>query len=146
MKQLPSPQTDVFYRMRFKIVSQGANWAYVERFRTAGGTPLIGVYVTQSTVGKLGYRNDVTGASTTSSITVTRGAWHDLQVHLHVDTATGTGFTETWFDGNFVPALSKSEGVGTTATGKLQLGDAGGGYARDIAFDDIAAATGFVGP
>ncbi|MEO8285683.1 MAG: hypothetical protein ABI670_04560 [Chloroflexota bacterium] len=145
LKQLSAPQTDLFFRIRFKIVSQGANWAYLERFRTAGGVPLIGAYVSQSTVGKLGYRNDVTGISTTSTTTVTRGAWHELQVHLHVDTVGGQSQTETWFDGVRLSDLSRTEAIGTTATGKLQLGDTSGGYARDIAYDDVVASTGFVG-
>jgi hypothetical protein len=144
LKQLSQTRPELYYRIRFNLLSQGSNWAYLERFRTSGGTPLLGVYVTQSTVGKLGYRNDITGISTTSNVTVTRGAWHELQVHVLIDMVTGQDITETWFDGVRVDALSLTQAMGTTPLGKMQLGDTGTGYTRDVVFDDVTVSTGFV--
>src|SRR5436305_3233319 len=101
----------------FKLVSQSSN-LFLLRFRTAGSGSLLGLFV--SSTGKLGYRNDVTGVSTTSSTAVSSGVWHGAQVHVHINGASST--TETWLDGVKVAGLSKTESLGTTPVGQIQAG------------------------
>jgi Calcineurin-like phosphoesterase/Bacterial Ig domain/Putative Ig domain len=140
-KQLGAEQSDVYYRIRFKLISQGANTVNLLKFRTAANGSILGVYVTST--GKLGYRNDVAGVSTNTTIPVALGVWHDLQIRVRIDGAAGQ--TETWMDGVRIDALSKTESLGTSMVGRLQLGDTSSGRTYDVAFDEIAAATSFIG-
>ncbi|HSM38246.1 MAG TPA: Ig-like domain-containing protein, partial [Candidatus Limnocylindrales bacterium] len=140
---LATPRTDLYYRVRFKILTRDTNSVYLQRFRTAGvtlGGSLLGLYV--SSTGKLGYRNDVGGASTTSGVTVTSNSWHEVQVRLTV--AGAQGAVAVWYDGAPVAALSKSEDVGTAQIGQLQMGDNAPNRTHTVLFDDVAASTGFI--
>src|SRR6266508_1289648 len=139
-KQLSTAQSDLYYRIKFKIISQGANSVYLQRFRTTTGTSLLGVYV--SSTGKLGYRNDVTGVSTTSTANAGVGGWHELQTHVVINGSLSQ--TEVWLDGNRISALSKTESLGTVAIGRIQFGENSTGRVYDIAFDDNAADTSFI--
>jgi fibronectin type 3 domain-containing protein len=139
-KQLSVAQSDLYYRIKFKIVSQGASSVYLQRFRTTSGTALLGVYV--SSTGKLGYRNDVTGVSTTSTANVSTGSWHELQTRVVVNGSASQ--TEVWLDGNRIGALSKTESLGTAAVGRVQFGENSTGRVYDIAFDDNVVDTSFI--
>ena len=82
----------------------------------------------------------------TSSQTVTRGVWHELQAHLHVDAANQTaGQVEVWYDGALVPDLSVTQDFGIAPVGRLQLGEHASGMTYDFVFDDIVADTQFIG-
>jgi hypothetical protein len=98
---------------------------------------VLGVYVASN--GKLGYRNDVAGQSTSSPVAVTNGVWHTLQVHVVINGAAGQ--VETWLDGVAVNQLTKTENLGTTAIGRLQIGENSADRIYDIAFDTVAADT-----
>jgi hypothetical protein len=136
-KQLASAQSEVYYQIRFKLISQGANTVNLLKFRTAANASILGVYVTST--GKLGYRNDVAGVSTNTTTAVDPGVWHELQIRVRIDGTSGQ--TETWLDGVRVAALSKTESLGTSPVGRLQLGDTSSGRTYDVAFDEVAAAT-----
>jgi hypothetical protein len=138
---LGAEQPEVYYRIRFKLISQGANTVNLLKFRTAANGSILGVYVTSS--GKLGYRNDVAGVSTNTTTAVAPGVWHELQIRVRIEGASGQ--TETWLDGVRVAALSKAESLGTSAVGRLQLGDTSSGRTYDVAFDEITAGTTFIG-
>jgi hypothetical protein len=136
-KTLETGQPELYYRIRFKVKSIGAGTAsvYLGRFRTAANAALLGFYV--SSAGKLGYRNDVTGISTTSTAPVAFGVWHTVVVHVIVNDAQSQ--TETSLDGAPVAALSKTESLGTAPIGRLQLGDSSTGRSYDVLLDDVAA-------
>jgi hypothetical protein len=110
------------------------------KFRTGTGSWLLGVYL--SSTGKLAYRNDVAGVSTSSTTTVSTGTWHSLQVHVVINGANGQ--TETWLDGVKINALSKTESLGTTPIGRIQLGENSTGRSYDVAFDTVAADTNLI--
>ncbi|MDH4113482.1 MAG: hypothetical protein OEV60_12520 [Actinomycetota bacterium] len=131
--QLGQTESDLYYRTWFKLESQANNNVYLMKFRTASGSSLVGVYVNSN--GSLRYRNDVAGSTTTSNTFVTQGVWHELQVRLR----TGAGRVETWLDGNPVAQLTKNEAVGSTPTGRLQLGENSTGRTFSVAFDDVVA-------
>jgi hypothetical protein len=134
--QLDQTASDLFYRTWFKVESQGSGSSvYLLKFRTATGASLVGVYVNSN--GTLRYRNDVAGTTSSSSVVVTPGVWHELQVRLR----TGAGRVETWLDGASIAALTKNEAVGSVPIGRLQLGDNSTGRTFSVAFDDVVAST-----
>jgi len=139
-RQLASGQTELFYRMRFKLISQPGGTSYLGKFRTATGSSLLGFYVTSTN--RLGIRNDFAGLSTTSTTSVTLATWHELQVRIKINGATGQ--SEVWYDGAPVAALARTFDLGTAPVGRIQLGDnAGGTY--DIALDNVELDTRFIG-
>jgi hypothetical protein len=138
VKTLSTAQTQLYYRVRFKLVSAAPQGVYLQRYRTAGNSSQIGVMV--SSAGKLAYRNDVSGVTTTTTTAVTVGAWHEIQIHVVVNGTSG--LAEVWYDGAQVS--SKAENFGTTGIGKVQLGDNATGKTYDVAFDDVAVSSSFI--
>jgi hypothetical protein len=140
-RQLSSTYTELYYRLRFKVITQGATSnVNLLKVRTPTGTSILGVY--RSSSGNLGYRNDVAGVSTPSSTPVAAGAWHDLQVRVLIN---GTqGLTETWLDGIRIAALSKTENFGTTPIGRIQIGENSTGRTFDVAIDEVVVNTQFI--
>jgi hypothetical protein len=88
-----------------------------------------------SPTGVLGYQNNVTAASTYSSAPVSRGVWHSLEVRVVINGTSSR--TETLLDGQPVPALTKTESLGTTPIGRFRLGENISGRTYDVAFDDV---------
>jgi parallel beta-helix repeat protein len=140
-KTLGTTHAELYYRIRFKVVSQGASSTMnVLKLRTATGTALFGLF--RNTAGSLGYRNEVAAVSTTSSTPVSTGVWHEVQVRVRINGASGA--TETWLDGVRIAALSKTENFGTTPIGRLQIGENSSGKVYDVAFDNVVANTSFI--
>ncbi|HET6771591.1 MAG TPA: DNRLRE domain-containing protein, partial [Actinomycetota bacterium] len=141
--QLGTTYNELFYRIRFKVVSQGAasnNTVNLLKLRTGTGGSILGLY--RNPQGRLGYRNDVAAVSTTSATTITAGTWHEVQIRLRINGASGE--SETWFNGVRIAALSKTENFGTNPIGRIQLGENSASRNFDIAFDDITADTSFI--
>ncbi|HEY3312200.1 MAG TPA: Ig-like domain-containing protein [Anaerolineales bacterium] len=139
-RTLGAPLSDLYYSTWFKLNSQGATSAYLQRFRTGANGAILGVFV--SSTGKLGYRNDVASASTTSTTSVSQGSWHQLQTHVLVNGASSQ--VEVWLDGTKVPALSKTDSLGTLPIGRIQLGDSQSTDVYDTVFDEVTYDTSFV--
>lgn len=135
-RSLPSTQSNLYYRVRFKVLSQGSSSApYLLRFRTSSNVSLLGVYL--ATNGTLAYRNDAGSVSRSSTTVVSKNAWHDLQVHVRINGASSQ--TEVWLDGTKITALSRTdESMGTTAIGRIQIGDNATGRSFDVAFDNVS--------
>lgn len=138
-KQLAAAQNDVYFRLRFKLVSLVSN-VYLMRFRTSSNTSLLGVYV--SNTGKLAYRNDIAGVATTSNTMVTTGVWHDLQVRVLINGTAGQ--TEVWLDGVRIDALSNTESLSSTPVRRIQVGDNSSGRTFDVAYDNVTVNTSFI--
>jgi chitodextrinase len=140
---LPSPQANLFYEVHFKLVSQGANTVFLQRFRTAraaasgaSAKAILGVYVSNNTAHALDVRNDITATNITSTTGVSLGVWHTLQTHVNVT----TGQVDVWLDGSL--ALSTSgQSLGPDPVGIIQLGENSGSKAYDVLFDDVAVDT-----
>jgi hypothetical protein len=140
-KQLSTTQTDLYYRIRFKVLSQAANTVNVMKFRSAADGAILSVSI--NNLGKLSYRNDVSGGSVNSNVAVSPGSWQTLQVHLHIaDTASQI---EVWYNDAPVSALTRADAFGTNPIGRIQLGENTTGLTYDIAFDDAVASLGYVG-
>jgi hypothetical protein len=75
---------------------------------------------------------------------VSTGVWHEVQVRVRINGASGE--SETWLDGVRIASLSKVENFGTTPIGRLQIGENSSGKVYDVAFDNVAASTGFMAP
>jgi N-acetylneuraminic acid mutarotase len=134
-ENLPAPQSEVFYRTWFKVISQGSNQVVLQRLWTESKNWLLSVYVNAQ--GKLGHKNHVTGGAVVSAVVPSKGAWHELEVRVVVNGASST--VEVWLDGTKVNALTKSTDLGTVAVGHIQIGDSVANRTYDVAFDDVAA-------
>jgi hypothetical protein len=115
--------------------SKDATTLYLGRLRTSANASILGMYI--SSTGKLGYRNDVAAASHTSTVAPSLGVWHTLETHLTINGASG--LVETWLDGVRVDALCRTENLGTSGVGVVQIGDTSSGRTFDIVFDDVEA-------
>ncbi len=133
-ENLTTPRTELYANLHFKVLSQGANSIYLARLRTATGTPLVTLYV--SSTGKVGYRNEVAGVSNTSTAAAASGTWHSAQLHVIVQGDTST--VEIWLDGVKVNGLPTSASLGTTAIGRVELGDSATNQTYDVAYDDVS--------
>lgn len=141
--QLGSTYGELFYRIRFKVLSQGVasnNSVNLLKLRTGAGASILGMF--RNPQGRLAYRNDVAGVSTTSSTTVATGTWHELQIRARIH--GGSGQSETWFNGVRIATLSKTENLGTNAIGRIQLGENSSSRTYDVAFDDVVADTSII--
>jgi len=132
-RTLTTGYNELYHQVRFKVVSQGANAVILLRERTSTGAAIVRVYLDSS--GRLAYRNDVAGTTTTSTAKPTVGSWHTVQAHTLVNGTAGQ--IDIWLDGTLV--LSKSESLGTTAIGRLQLGDDTAGRSYDVIYDEFVA-------
>jgi hypothetical protein len=141
-EQLAQTWPSLYYSTRFYVASRGSSSVYLLRFRTATKTAIAAVFV--SSTGKLALRNDVTGVTTTSSTSVSSGAWHTLEFYGSVNGASGQ--TSVWLDGTPVGELTGPQSLGTTPIGYLQLGDTTTGRTFDVAFDDVHADPLFIAP
>ena len=136
-RSLSTPRPDLYYRVRFNIASK-STIAYLMRFRTASNGDMLGINVNSS--GKLAIYNRTTGTTTTSTVSVSNGSWHEIQVHAN----QATGVVELWFDGTLVPALSFAQSLGSTPIGVIELGEPSSGRTFDISYDDVLVSTSFI--
>jgi glucose/arabinose dehydrogenase len=132
-RQLSAAASDVSYSMRFRVASQGANNVSLAKLRTAAGGPVLAVY--RGSSGRLGVINETGPASRTSAAAVSAGAWHLLRVRARVNGASGQ--TQVFLDGAELAELGRTESLGTTPIGRVQLGDNQSGRTYDVAFDDV---------
>jgi glucose/arabinose dehydrogenase/PKD repeat protein len=137
-EQLGAAQGELVYSLRFKVLSQGANNVTLGKLRTATGGPILAFY--RGSSGKLGVLNETIPASRTSAGVVSTGAWHLLAVHAKVNGSSG--LTEIFLDGTKLTELSRTESLGTTPIGRIQLGDNQSGRSFDVAYDDVAVTAG----
>jgi chitodextrinase len=141
-KQLSQSWPSLYYSTRFDIVSQTAGSAYLLRLRTAAKGAIAALFVSSS--GKLGIRNDVTGISTTSTTSVSRGTWHTVELYGNINGSSGQ--ISVWLDGSPVSQLTGTQSLGTNAIGYLQLGDTSTADQFDTLFDDVQADPLFIQP
>jgi hypothetical protein len=142
-KDLDASETDLYYRIKFKLLAPPQSSLYLGKVRTNTNDSILGLYIAAS--GKLSYRNDAGQVTRTSSQRVSPGQWHEVQVHVQVNHAEpGAGQVQVWYDGTPVAELSRTEDLGTAPIGRLQLGENSAERTFDIAFDDVVADTTFI--
>jgi hypothetical protein len=142
-KTLDAAEVDLYYRIKFKLLSPPLSSLYLGKIRTETNASILGLYIAGS--GKLSYRNDAGEVTRTSSQVVSLGQWHEVQLHVRVNhSEPSAGQVEVWYDGLPVAELSRTENLGTAPIGRLQLGENAAQRTFDIAFDDIVADTRFI--
>jgi YD repeat-containing protein len=129
---------ELYYRARFQVVSRGATSVSLVRLRTATNGAIASAFI--ASTGRIGVRNDVTGLTSTSSLAVTSGVWHEIQLHVIVSD-TGPQ-VDVWLDGQ--PAGTRTDSLGSLPIGRLELGDPALGRAFDVGFDNVVADPSFV--
>ena len=137
LKTLDAGLDDVYARTRFNLLSRGANNVNLMRLRNSANGAMVTVFV--SSTGKLGYRNDLTGATTTTTTTVGLNTWQELQLHAKTG---ATGRVQLWLNG--VPAADASEALGTNPVRRVEIGDTSTGRSFDVAFDNVVLSPDFV--
>lgn len=137
---LAGDRREIYYRVRFNVLSRGANAVNLLRFRTRTGSALVSLSI--NTPGALAYRNDTTGVTATSTTTIATGRWYELEVRVLVDGVASA--VEVWLDGAKLADLSKTEALGSLLIGSLELGDTSTTRTFDVAFDDARADTTFI--
>jgi hypothetical protein len=136
-KSLSTPLSELYYDGRFDAISQGAGTnASLVRFRTAAAGSILSML--RRSDGRLAYFNEVTGV-TTLGPTVSAGVWHELEVHVLINGASG--LIEVWLDGTRISALSKTDSLGTPPVGRVYIGDPASGRTFDYAFDNEVVST-----
>jgi chitodextrinase len=139
-KTLSTAQSDLYYSLRFKIISKGSTSAYLQRFRTSTNTAIGGVLLSSSN--RLGFRNDVAGSTNTNGPVVTTGVWHEVQTHLLINGTSSQ--IEIWYDGQLVSALSATADFGTLPIGRVHVGDSSSSNIYNIALDEVGVNTSFI--
>ena len=136
---LPATYPELFARTWFSVTSTSSPVTLL-RFRNAHGGVQIAAGISKS--GLLTVQNSRTGVTVTSTVVVTSGVWHEVQIHALMAKGTAGRF-DVWFDGAPVPELSGVQKVGPTPVGRVQIGD---NVARtfDVNFDDVAVDTAFI--
>lgn len=132
-KTLPATYADGYGRVYFKLLSY-SNQVNLLRLRTAADGSLAYVYVT--TDGLLALRNDVAATNTISSVAVSSGVWHALELHCTINGLLST--TEVWLDNVRINALSITTNLGSTAIGRLQIGEVQSGRTYNVILDQAA--------
>ncbi len=134
-RAFPTTYPALFARISFQVVSRSTN-AWVESLRQPNGATIASVGM--NTGGKLIVRNAITGVTHVSSIIVTNGVWHEVELRVMVGSS---GRFDVWYDGTLVSALSRSDNLGTTQIGRVLIGENSTGRNYDIAIDDLNVAT-----
>ena len=138
---LSSTQVDLFARVWFLETSRTSKTTLI-RFRTSSNGQIASVGTTAT--GAIYLLDSVTGVTTTSPVKVPLGAWHLLQLHGCVTCAAG--HTDVWLDGSVIAQLSGDRNLGTTAVGRVEVGESAASRTYDVFLDDVAVARSYVGP
>jgi fibronectin type 3 domain-containing protein len=140
-KLFSTTYTDGYAREWFYLASYSSQ-VNLLRYRTASDGSMGYLYVTTS--GQLALRNDVGAVTTTSTTSVTSGAWHAIELHLVVNGTSSS--TEVWLDEVKITTLSlNGQNWGTTPIGKVQIGEVQSGRTYNVSFDDVAFDTQRIG-
>ncbi|MDX6419343.1 MAG: acid phosphatase type 7 [Trebonia sp.] len=133
-KTLPGSYTELWATAWVYVVSRSTS-ANLVGFRGSNGGSIINLYLSQT--GKLALRNNVSGATTTSTTSMPSGSWHQVVLHALVNGSSGS--VDVSLDGVTVSGLSLTgQNLGTNPITALQLGDNTGARTYDIDFDDIS--------
>lgn len=153
-KRLDRAVDDVFFRISFRVLSQGPNPVDLLSLRSGEGRNLMTVFVDQT--GALALRDDVLGTTATGATRPAPNAWHALQLHATYD--QGRVRTALWLDGRAVGGIGGTVRVGQSdanvltlmrnssgaVVGWVELGDSESGRTYDVAFDDVIVAPAYV--
>ncbi len=127
----PEVWSTVWFRVQARA---SAVWLTSLRKSTGGAILLVGI----NKNGLLIARNNVTKVTYKSTVAVSGGGWHRVDVHLKV--GSGARF-DVSLDSTPVAVLSRTNGLGTTPITQIKVGDTSVGRSFDVAFDDISVSS-----
>lgn len=138
-----SGQTDVYLRAFVRVVSHAGTNQLLRMGSSTGSGSTISLILLSSN--QLQVKNHVLGGEfRNTGVTLTPGTFVDLQLHLHIGGANGAA--ELWVNGVPAGGLGGAWNFGTTPIDSVVLGaQAGTTPAMDVVFDDVEAATTFIG-
>jgi len=137
-----SGQTDVYLRAFVRVVSHSGTNQLLRMSSSTGSGSLVSVNLTSSD--QLQVKNNVLATTRSTGITLAQGTFVDLQLHLHIGGTNGS--VELWVNGALAPGLAGPWDFGTTPIDSVVLGaQASGSPAMDVVYDDVEAATTFIG-
>lgn len=141
-KSLSSGQTDVYLRAFVNVVSHNGTIPLLRMSSNANGA-LVSLNLNSSN--QLIVRNLFTPATRQTGVTLPLGSFVELQLHLHIGGANGAA--EVWVNGAPAGGLTGAWDFGSAPIDKVALGvqAAGSTAALDVVFDDVKAATTFIG-
>ena len=119
----------------FNVSSHSTGFSLL-KFKSATGATILAVGVRRSST--LRYVNGVTGVTHRSTTVVAQGVWHQLNVHLSVNGASGT----IAFDMDGQPVdMGGTDDLGSAAIGRLLVGTDTLSRTFDVSFDDVTVTT-----
>jgi hypothetical protein len=139
VKSLSSTYSELYARTWFKVMSQSTT-VNLLRLQSSTGANVLTLFVSSS--GDLMLRNDVGATNLWSPTTVTKGAWHQVQVRAKV--SGSSSLTQVWFDGQLIAELSKTMNLGSTPIGRMMLGDSVMSRTYKVLFDDVVASASLI--
>jgi hypothetical protein len=142
-RTLASPQTELWFAVGFRVVSQGNNPLRIIRFRTAANAPLVGIF--RSASGQLGFANDANATNVTSPKAITLGTSYRLQVRVVLKLPDrDVGRVEVYLNDTRVEVLTANIPLGTTPFGRIQIGDDFANRTFDVRYDNVVVDRAFV--
>jgi Calcineurin-like phosphoesterase len=133
-ERLSPGQAELDIQVRFRVQS-GPKGNQFFKLR-ASPSPLL--LLGTNAKGRLYTRNLVTRVKTTSTVVVSAGGWHLLEVTAK--TGSG-GRVDVSLDGAAVGILSQAQNLGTAPIGRIDLGDPRKNATFDVALDDLQVVT-----
>ena len=133
MARLPSAENDLYVRAFLHIDTRDS--VQMLRLRTDSGTNVLAMLVLANE--KVRLKGIKTGAMVTTADSLSLGQWHDLVLHTTISGLTSVA--ELSIDGTTVATLTTD--LGTSALGRLEIGNAASGKDYDAFFDDIVVDT-----
>jgi fibronectin type 3 domain-containing protein len=130
-RQLSAPRTDLYYQVRFKLLSGKKDTVNLLRFKTAAGGSIVSLLYDSKF--RLGYQ--VSAEKRLSSTTVATGVWYEAKVHVVVNGAASQ--VEVWLNGTKITQLSLTESLGTVPVSRIEVGESVAGPSYQLAFDDV---------
>ena len=128
-------QSEVWSTVWFKVAAR-ASAVWLTSLRKASGGAILLVGINKN--GLLIARNNATQTTYQSTVVVSGGNWHRVDVHLKVGTG---GRFDVSLDAAPVAALSRSNALGTATIAQMKIGDTYTGRSFDVAFDDVSVAS-----
>lgn len=128
-------RTELWSKLWFKVDARSsAVWLTSLRKKGGGAILLVGI----NKNGLLIARNSATKTTYQSTVAVTGGGWHEMQVHLKVGSG---GRFDVSLDAAPIALLSRPDNLGTAPIAQIMIGDTVTGRTFDVAFDDISVAS-----
>ncbi|MDP9329997.1 MAG: hypothetical protein M3P11_05065 [Actinomycetota bacterium] len=138
-KTLAPTRANVYADVHVDLLGASGTVQLLRLCKPKGGQ-IVGVWASKN--GTLVLRDYVTGVSYTSTSSIARGTWHELQLHAGINGTSSQ--VDVWLD-DVKLGISGTYSLGMTKIGQVALGTtATTGRSSDVAFDDVVTETAFI--